>query len=84
MDNHTPDALLVSTQRELLAVCATEAARLCGISTSHFYGLLASGRCPPGFRLGRRRLWLVSELQNWLASGAPNAERWNSLKGAKQ
>ena len=35
---------------------------------------------PPGFWLGRRRLWCVYELQCWLAAGAPNAQRWAVMK----
>ena len=63
-----------------LAIDAPTAATLLGVSTAHFYTLLSGGRIPPGFRLGRRRLWSVSELQRWIDAGAPSAERWAVVK----
>ena len=63
-----------------LAVGAPVAALLIGVSESHFYTRLAGGGIPPGFRLGKRRLWSVYELQCWIAAGAPNAQRWAAIK----
>ncbi|MHB1768467.1 MAG: helix-turn-helix transcriptional regulator [Phycisphaerae bacterium] len=59
-----------------LAIDAPTAATLLGVSTAHFNTLLSGGRIPPGYRLGRRRLWSVSELQRWIDAGAPTADRW--------
>lgn len=64
-----------------LAIDAPTAATLLGVSTAHFYTLLSGGRIPPGFRLGRRRLWSVSELQRWIDAGAPSADRWAIIVG---
>lgn len=59
------------------AACdARGAARLCGVSRSHWMSMVAAGRVPFGFRLGRRRLWLTAELTAWLRAGAPARERW--------
>lgn len=63
-----------------IAVAAAEAARLCGVSQAHWYSMLSAGRCPPGFKLGRRRLWAVAELAAWIAAGAPSADRWAARK----
>lgn len=63
-----------------LAVDSHGAAALLGVSESGWRVLVAAGRVPPGIKLGRRRLWAVSELQAWLAAGAPSADRWNSMK----
>lgn len=65
-----------------LAVDSFGAARLLGVSESHWRVMLAGGRVPPGFRLGRRRLWAVAELTAWIAAGAPSADRWEILKRA--
>lgn len=59
------------------------AAKLLGISESHWRIMVAGGRCPPGFRLGRRRLWAVAELSAWIQAGAPSAEKWKVLQGHK-
>lgn len=63
-----------------LAVDSYGAARLLGVSESHWRVLRAGGQCPPGFRLGRRRLWAVAELRDWIAAGAPSADRWAARK----
>ena len=56
---------------KLLAVDAPTAAMMLGISPAHFYTRLAAGQVPPGFHLGRRRLWSVQELRKWIDAGAP-------------
>ena len=63
-----------------LAVDSFGAARLLGISESHWRILASAGRCPPGFRLGRRRLWAVAELSAWIAAGAPTADKWRAMQ----
>lgn len=65
---------------EPLAVSAADAATLLGIGRTNFLGLVASGRAPPGIKLGRRRLWAVVELQEWLAAGAPHRDQWEKMK----
>jgi len=67
-----------------LAVDATKAAKLIGVSTAHFWVMLASGQIPPGFRLGRRRLWAVAELQAWILAGAPTADRWRVIRSVSE
>ena len=62
-----------------LATDARGAARFCGVSRSHWLAMVAGGRAPLGFRLGRRRLWLIEELSTWLRAGAPPRERWQPL-----
>lgn len=65
-----------------LAVDSFGAAALVGVSESHWRILVSGGRCPPGFRLGRRRLWSVAELQNWINAGAPTADKWQKIRRA--
>jgi len=35
---------------------------------------------PKSIRLGRRRVWLRSEIQTWLAAGAPDRVAWLARK----
>jgi predicted DNA-binding transcriptional regulator AlpA len=39
-----------------------------------------AGRIPRGFRIGRSRRWLISEIEDWLAAGAPPRDEWESMK----
>ena len=71
-----------TTAHAPLAVDARDAARLCGVSTAHWYGLLSTGRAPAGIRLGRRVVWTVADLAAWLAAGAPSRDRWDAIRGA--
>jgi len=63
-----------------LTVDAPGAAKLIGISQTHFWMQLSGGRIPAGFRLGRRRLWAVEDLKAWIAAGAPTADKWRAMK----
>ena len=74
------DATTPPTDTAPLATDSFGAARLLGVSESHWRIMVAAGRCPPGFRLGRRRLWSTAELQSWIAAGAPAADRWMAAK----
>ncbi|MGC8624059.1 MAG: helix-turn-helix transcriptional regulator [Phycisphaerae bacterium] len=47
-----------------------------GISESHFFQLLAQGRIPPGFHLGRRRVWGYRELAAWVDAHCPPIAQW--------
>ncbi len=68
---------------ERLALPAAEVAKLLGISERHLWALNSSGRLPRPIRFGRAVRWPVDELRAWLAAGAPERSRWESLrKGA--
>lgn len=77
------DITVPTAEPQPLAVDSFGAAHLLGISESHWRVLLAGGRVPPGFRLGRRRLWSVAELSAWIQAGALSAEKWKVLQGHK-
>jgi predicted DNA-binding transcriptional regulator AlpA len=50
-----------------------------GIST--LWKLDSAGRIPRGLRIGERcRRWELSEIQAWLAAGAPHRDRWEALR----
>lgn len=52
-----------------LSVSVEDAARIVGFSRSGIYELIASGEIK-GFKLGRRRLILMSELKSWIERAA--------------
>lgn len=60
---------------------AAAAAALIGISQSHFFSLLATGRIgPTAIRLGRAKRYLRPEILAWLSAGAPCRSKWETLK----
>lgn len=58
-----------------------EVAFLLNISRATAWKLDSTGRIPRPIRLGRRTLWSRSELDAWVAAGAPLRDRWESLGG---
>lgn len=71
-DKHPPQILLLS---------ARLAAESLGISRASFYSLHSAGKVPLPRRLGKRVLWSVEELKDWIAAGCPCREKWEQLKG---
>ena len=66
-----------------LAVDARGAARMAGIGRSTWLKLASAGRTPRPVRLGRRTLWHVGELDEWLAAGAPERSRWDIIRKSR-
>ena len=63
-----------------LVVDARGVAELLGVSRSLVFKLDSQGRLPRGIRLGKRKVWFVEELRDWLRAGAPSRERWEAIK----
>ena len=60
-----------------LMVSTPDAARLLGVSKSHFNQLNSSGRIGPRpHKLGAAVRWSVRELEAWVDAGLPGRERW--------
>jgi predicted DNA-binding transcriptional regulator AlpA len=65
-----------------LAVSATDAAALVGVSRAQWWKLHAAGKVPLPVYLGSRApRWRVDELRDWLAAGAPNRQTWERTRG---
>lgn len=56
-----------------------QSAQLCGIKKSLWYTLNSSGKIPSPVRLGKRTLWVRSELLEWIAIGCPSREKWEKI-----
>lgn len=75
-----PESAGAAMNSSALSLPGAAAAELIGVSQSHFYQLLRTGRLPRPIRLGRSVRWLRAELEAWLAAGAPSRSRWESLR----
>jgi predicted DNA-binding transcriptional regulator AlpA len=67
-------------ESEPLALAAADVARLLNISERHLWALHSSGRLPRPLRLGRAVRWVADELRQWLAAGAPERARWETMR----
>lgn len=68
------------TENEALALDAAGVAKAIGVSERHVWALHTSARLPRPVSLGRCRRWPVAELRAWLAAGAPDRGRWESMQ----
>jgi predicted DNA-binding transcriptional regulator AlpA len=60
---------------------AKRAAALLGIGTTLFDAMRKDGRLGPvPYRLGRRVIWIRSDLLAWRAAGCPRRERWEAMR----
>ena len=66
--------------RAPLLLGAKETATLLSISRTSFHRLRTQGLVPMPVRLGRRCLWRVEELQQWVKEGCPPVDRWEAMK----
>lgn len=55
---------IAGSQAELLS--APQAAAMLGLSTATLYRLVASGKLPPGIRVGGGRRWKRTDLTEWI------------------
>jgi predicted DNA-binding transcriptional regulator AlpA len=54
---------------------------VCGISKRQWFRLQAAEKTPAPARLGDRNpVWLISELREWIAAGAPDRAAWGQQK----
>ena len=67
-----------------LGLNSAEAAKLLGISRSHFRKLYSSDRTPRPRRLGRRVLWSRAELVAWFEAGCPSYDEWQAMREGGQ
>ena len=68
-----------------IGLCAADAAALLGVSESHFYCLLKTGRLgPKPVRMGRAVRWSRQELIDWFNAGSPPRNRWEIIRHQKK
>lgn len=59
-----------------------EAAKMCGISRSTLYELMNSGKTPLPIKLGKRVLFDIVELEDWIANKCPPRSKWAIMRNA--
>jgi predicted DNA-binding transcriptional regulator AlpA len=57
-----------------LLVDATTAARMCSLSRRYWLQLDNAGKIPLPIRFGKRKLWSVAELEEWVKAGCPSRD----------
>ena len=65
---HTPLATVTGTGIEREYYSAAELEQLTGISENTWYFYAWKGTGPASFKCGRRRLWRISVVNEWLAA----------------
>lgn len=73
---------LQSSAPDGLALTGDELAKLLRVSRRHIYTLDQSGKLPRPVRLGHAPRWVRSEIESWLAAGAPPREQWEAARGS--
>jgi len=66
-----------------LLLSAEDAAKVLSVSPAFFYTLHKSGKVPLPLKFGRRSLWSVQELKDWIGAGCPDRPRWKTMKMEK-
>lgn len=67
---------------EPLLVSATDAARILGIGRTKFLEMHKTGCLGPmAIQFGKRKVWRVLDLKNWVAAGCPHRDKWLDMKG---
>jgi len=66
-----------------ILISAKETAKRLSISLGFFYSLHNAGKVPLPRKLGRRTLWSVQELKDWIDAGCPTRVKWQELKREK-
>jgi predicted DNA-binding transcriptional regulator AlpA len=67
---------------EPVGINAAGVSALLGISTTHFFNLLKTGRFgPEAKRLGRAKRYDREEVLAWFRAGCPSRSRWRIMQG---
>jgi hypothetical protein len=63
---------------------ARQLAPLLCLSIRSIRNLDAAAKLPAGLRIGGRKVWLLSEIRDWLNAGAPDRGTWAALRAARK
>jgi excisionase family DNA binding protein len=78
MTVETPEKI----QPELLTI--SQVCELLNISRAEFYRLDSTGKFAPlSVGLCRKRLYLRTEIENWIEAGLPHRKLWQTIKGSR-
>jgi len=78
---------MIDTAPEKIALALLNISQVCqllNISRAEFYRLDQTGKFAPlSTGLCRKRLYIRTEIENWIQAGLPHRKIWKSTKGAK-
>ena len=75
----------VNVTLEPLAVSARQLARMLGLSVRTIRAMDAGGKLPRPVKLhGHSVRWVLSEIEAWLAEGAPVRRTWDTLRSNRR
>lgn len=72
-----------NTEPSPIVVNTAELATLLHVSQRHINDMNKEGRLPAPVRFGRAVRWIRSEIDAWLAAGAPDRNAWNMHRAAE-
>ena len=61
-----------------------ELSKITGRSLASLRRADATQRLPAGFRLGKSRRWMLSDVLAWLSAGAPERRVWEKTRGQQR
>ena len=67
-----------------LALSAGQLAQRLGVSERHLRRMTSGGHLPRPFHIGRLVRWSVTEIDAWIAAGAPSRKQWEVMKEVTQ
>lgn len=66
--------------KKVLALNAKEFGLLIGLSKRQIFRLNTCGKIPKPLKIGGSVRWIASEIDSWLAAGAPDRKTWEAIK----
>ena len=67
-----------------IALSAESLAQRLGVSLRHIRRMDSAGKLPSPIRLGASVRWPVTEIEAWLAAGAPDRCTWRRIKETQE
>ena len=67
-----------------LLLSALEAAAACGVGERLWADLNRQGRVPAPIKLGRRRLWSLAVLREWVDAGCPPRHQFEKTRRSER
>jgi len=81
MEEELKESIILTAEPRL--VDDRGAALLCGISKRFWNTLDAGGKVPQARKIGRRSLWSLKEIDDWIAADCPERGQWALLRKNK-
>lgn len=80
----SPDPVIADPPLSPIVADAKRLKGLLGVGLRTVRTWDAGGKLPKSLKIGGKTVWLVSEIRDWLAAGAPDRETWQAIKAAKK